>query len=192
MKLFSRLMIIASLFFAVSAFAIDYDRLVANGTKAITEREIHEAPSEGVISVAFGPNGETEKLMLQVIDKSNSSIDMTATSLKNKDIVQHLLQAQRRRVSVRIVVDPTVNSAADETAKYLQALKSVGAAVRVAKVSENFLLTDSINVATSSSDNEKSVASRNSVNVMVNWNNMKLSLYYGRHFDYIYSNSKPI
>ena len=67
------------------------------------------AQAEPSVQVGFSPEGSARKLVLQTIGSAQHSIQMLAYAFQAPDIVQALIDAQKRGVEVRIVVDKKRN-----------------------------------------------------------------------------------
>lgn len=64
------------------------------------------APS---VEVGFSPEGSAHKLVLEVIDNAQHSIQMMAYAFSASDIARALVAAQKRGVEVRVVIDKKRN-----------------------------------------------------------------------------------
>lgn len=67
---------------------------------------LHAQPS---VQVGFSPEGSARKLVMEVIDGAQQSVQMLAYSFRSPDIAHALVRAQGRGVEVRIVVDKKHN-----------------------------------------------------------------------------------
>lgn len=66
----------------------------------------HAEPS---VQVGFSPEGSARKLVLETIGSASHSIQMLAYAFQAPDIMQALVDAKRRGVDVRIVIDKKRN-----------------------------------------------------------------------------------
>lgn len=67
------------------------------------------AHAEPSVEVGFSPEGSARQLVLETIGSAKQSIQMLAYAFQAPDIAQALVDAQRRGVQVRIVVDKKRN-----------------------------------------------------------------------------------
>ncbi|MFA9441775.1 phospholipase D family protein [Uliginosibacterium sp. sgz301328] len=67
---------------------------------------VHAEPS---IQVGFSPEGSARKLVLETIGGARHSIQMLAYAFQAPDIMQALVDAKKRGVDVRVVVDKKRN-----------------------------------------------------------------------------------
>lgn len=67
------------------------------------------AHAEPSVQVGFSPEGSARKLVLGTIGSAQHSIQMLAYAFQAPDIVQALIDAEKRGVEVRIVVDKKRN-----------------------------------------------------------------------------------
>lgn len=67
------------------------------------------AHAEPSVQVGFSPEGSAQKLVLETIGSAKQSIQMMAYAFQAPDITQALVDAQKRGVEVRIVVDKKRN-----------------------------------------------------------------------------------
>lgn len=127
----------------------------------------HADPS---VQVGFSPEGSARKLVLETIGSAKHSIQMLAYSFQAPDIVQALIDAKRRGVEVRIVVDKKRNSGkSSKTAMDLVVLNGVEL-----RTNEHFhlhhdkaLIVDGNTVETGSFNFAPSAETANSENVVV-------------------------
>ncbi|QPF75003.1 phospholipase D family protein [Roseateles sp. DAIF2] len=67
------------------------------------------AHAEPGVQVGFSPEGSARRLLLETIADAKHSIQMLAYAFQAPDIAQALVEAERRGVEVRIVVDKKRN-----------------------------------------------------------------------------------
>ena len=151
---------------------------------------VASAPSEGNVEVAFSPNGGAQDLVVRVIDSAHSEIRMLAYSFTSAPVTQALLRAQRRGVSIALVVDARNNLTDDRSGKAraaLSALAVAGVDVRTTSAfaihHDKVLVVDSKTVQTGSFNYSAAAQSANSENVLVLWDNPRLAQMYLSHFE---------
>ena len=182
---------------AIAAFAIVYSSaaLAFDGTvwraagqvlQSISSKEVTAA---GTLEVAFSPKQGAEALVLKAIDSARSSIKVMAYSFTSSKVTAALLRAQKRGVTVSLVADEQhnlKNGASPKARAAFSALSLAGAQVRVISAfaihHDKVLIVDDLHVQLGSYNYSESAATRNSENVLVNWNNPALAAVYADHF----------
>ncbi len=143
------------------------------------------APAGQVIDVAFSPNEGSEELVVKAIASARSSIGVAAYSFTSPVVAKALLNARKRGVDVRVVVDENGN----KSKASLAALNLIaGAGIPTRTVSryaihhDKYMVVDKSTVQTGSFNYSKAAAKSNSENVVVIWNNPDLALSYLKHW----------
>lgn len=155
--------------------------------------------ASGSLEVAFSPNGGGEQLVIKVIDSARSEIKVLAYSFTSAPIVRALLAARKRGVSVVIVADEKSNLSEgggnQKALAALSALANAGADVRTSNAyaisHDKVIVSGMRDVLTGSFNFSASAETRNSENVLVNWNNPELAVVYLKHFERNYKQSRP-
>jgi phosphatidylserine/phosphatidylglycerophosphate/cardiolipin synthase-like enzyme len=120
------------------------------------------------IEVAFSPGGGATELVEKTIAQARQSIRVAAYSFTSKPIAQALLEAHKRAIDVRVVLDK-----ANATARYSSAtfLANVGIPTRInhryAIMHDKFMVVDGEMVETGSFNFTASAEARNAENVLV-------------------------
>ena len=153
-------------------------------------------PAAGTIEVAFSPNEGSEHLVVKVIDSAKSELDLLSYSFTSVPVVEALVRARHRGVTVRLVADQKDNVSADRSGKAraaLGALANAGADVRTIRVypihHDKVIIADRQTVELGSFNYSDAAAHKNSENVLVNWGNSKLAAVYLTHFERNYAQS---
>ncbi|WP_245912846.1 phospholipase D family protein [Limnohabitans curvus] len=152
----------------------------------------------GSLEVAFSPAGGGEELVIKVIDSARSEIKVLAYSFTSAPIVRALLAAHKRGVAVSIVADEKSNLSEgggnQKALAALSALANAGVDVRTSNAyaasHDKVLCVDRVHVETGSFNFSASAETRNSENVLVNWNNPDLAAVYLKHFERNYKQSR--
>ncbi len=151
-------------------------------------------PAAGTIEVAFSPNEGNEHLVVKVIDSAKSELDLLSYSFTSVPVVEALVRARHRGVTVRLVADAKDNVNADRSVKAraaLGALVNAGADVRTIRVypihHDKVIIADRQTVKLGSFNYSDAAAHKNSENVLVNWGNAKLAEVYLKHFQRNYA-----
>jgi phosphatidylserine/phosphatidylglycerophosphate/cardiolipin synthase-like enzyme len=146
---------------------------------------VAQVPGTQLIEVAFSPNEGSEDLVVKVIQSARSSIGVAAYSFTSPVIAKALLNAKKRGVDVRVVVDEDGNKSKASIAA-LNLLVAAGIPTRTisryAIHHDKYLVVDKATVQTGSFNYSKAAAKSNSENVVVIWNNPDLALSYLKHW----------
>lgn len=138
------------------------------------------------IEVAFSPDGNAEALILRVIGSARQSIRLSGYSFTSPVVVRALIDAQRRHVDVRVILDDRGNRRkANISAMNLL----LGASVEVRVTSkyaihhDKFIVVDAQTVQTGSFNYTQAAARANSENVLVVWSDKALAARYLMHWE---------
>lgn len=151
-------------------------------------------PSGQVIDVAFSPEAGGEDLVVKAIASARSNIGVAAYSFTSPVVAKALLNAKRRGVDVRVVVDENGNrSKASLAALNLLANAQIPTRTisRYAIHHDKYMVIDKMTVQTGSFNYSKAAAKSNSENVMVIWNNPDVALSYLKHWQNRFDQGKP-
>lgn len=153
--------------------------------------------SNGRLEIAFSPNEGAQALVLKVIASAQREVHMLAYSFTSGPITQALLSARKRGVNILLVVDKAHNLNQDSRGKArsaLSALVSAGVDVRTttafAAHHDKVIIVDRRHVQLGSFNYSAAAESRNSENVLVNWDNSALASAYIQHFTRNYAQSE--
>jgi phosphatidylserine/phosphatidylglycerophosphate/cardiolipin synthase-like enzyme len=139
----------------------------------------------GTIEVAFSPNGGGAALVVKAIGEAKKTIKVQAYSFTNADIAKALVDASKRGVNVRVVLDKS-----QETEKYTSAtfLANAGVPVRIddefAIAHSKIMIVDDENIVTGSFNFTKAAEERNAENVLVIRGNKELAKLYVQNWQW--------
>ena len=139
----------------------------------------------GTIEVAFSPNGGGAALVVKAIGEAKKTIKVQAYSFTNADIAKALVDASKRGVTVRVVLDKS-----QETEKYTSAtfLANAGVPVRIddefAIAHSKIMIMDDENIVTGSFNFTKAAEERNAENVLVIRGNKELAKLYMQNWQW--------
>lgn len=142
-------------------------------------RQPNKVQATGTIEVAFSPNGGGAALIIRTIGEAKKTIRVQAYSFTNADIAKALLDAHKRGVNVRVVLDKS-----QETEKYTSAtfLANAGVPVRIdddfAIAHSKIMILDEETVITGSFNFTKAAEEKNAENVLVIRGNKELAKLY--------------
>ncbi len=111
--------------------------IVSQAVDAIASTTSYSVPAAGTVEVAFSPNEGSEHLVVKVIDSAKTELDLLSYSFTSVPVVEALVRARHRGVTVRLVADEKDNVIADRSGKAraaLGALVNAGADVRTIRV----------------------------------------------------------
>ena len=152
------------------------------------------APSGQLIDVAFSPDGGSEQLVVRAIASARSNIGVAAYSFTSPVVAKALLNAKKRGVDVRVVVDENGNRSKASLAA-LNLLANAGIPTRTisryAIHHDKYMVVDKMTVQTGSFNYSKAAAKSNSENVVVIWNNPDLALTYLKHWQDRFDQGRP-
>lgn len=142
-------------------------------------RQPNMLKASGTVEVAFSPNGGGAGIIIKAIGQAKKSVKVQAYSFTNADIAQALLQASKRGVEVRVVLDKS-----QETEKYTSAtfLANSGIPVRIdsgfAIAHNKVMILDDETVITGSFNFTKAAEERNAENVLILRGNKEVARLY--------------
>lgn len=143
------------------------------------------APANQSVEAAFSPSEGGEVLVLKVIRSSQRSIRLAAYSFTSPPVVQALMDAKRRGVDVRVLVDNKGNKGKANIAA-LNLLANAGVPTRLISTytihHDKYIVSDERHVQNGSFNYSKAAAKSNSENVLVVWNNPQLAASFAEHW----------
>jgi len=139
------------------------------------------APSSNQIEVGFSPNAGAEELVVKAIATAKKSILVGAYSFTSKPIVQGLIDAKKRGVDVRAVLDKSnlTNKSGTAAANLL-----VNGDIPTRIDSEHpihhnkIMVIDGVHIETGSFNYSAAAANKNAENALVIWNDPELAKIY--------------
>lgn len=138
-------------------------------------------------AVYFTPSLDCENQIIQLLNNSKQSIDISVYSINNNNIVAALKQAYTRGVPIRILTDRV--QAAGRGAKSIELYES-GLNIRVHskhRIEHNkFMVADNETVITGSYNWTNPASLKNSENCLVVWNDPDTVLKYKKRFEYLW------
>ena len=144
-----------------------------------------ELSSSFKVESAFSPNAGAEELVLKVISGAQKSIRLAAYSFTSPKIVRALLEAHKRGVDVRIVVDDS-NAKTKSGQAALNLVVTAGISTRIngkyAIHHDKYVIADGRHLQTGSFNYSQAAAKSNSENVLVVWHRPTLAKTYLQHW----------
>lgn len=153
-----------------------------------------EGPVKSVFGtqVAFSPSGGATELVVKTIREARTSIRVAAYSFTSKPISLALLDAHKRGIDIKVVVDKS-----NATARYTAAtfLANQGVPVRVdyqyAIMHDKFVVVDGQEVETGSFNYTASAGARNAENVLV-LHDPAMAQRYGQEWERLWGESEEM
>lgn len=186
----------AMMLFATNVQALDLTKYLAKVATSFENNASTTMPATGTLEVAFSPDEGAQALVLKVINTSKTEIHMLAYSFTSAPVVQALLDAKKRGVDIKLVVDDKNNLSENRNGKAraaLSALANAGIDVRTIVIypihHDKVIISDQQTVELGSFNYSDAAAHKNSENVLVNWNNPQLAKTYETHFQRNYRRS---
>ena len=126
------------------------------------------------IEVAFSPEAGAEALVLKVIGSARQTIRLAGYSFTSPAVVRGLLDAKRRGVDVKILLDDKGNRGQTSVAA-MNLIISAGIPLRVVSAyaihHDKYVVVDGKHTETGSFNYSQAAAKSNSENVLVIWDN---------------------
>jgi phosphatidylserine/phosphatidylglycerophosphate/cardiolipin synthase-like enzyme len=146
----------------------------------------------GPIEVAFSPNRGATELIVKTIGQAKHTVRVAAYSFTSSDIAEALLDAHRRGVDVKLVVDRSQVRPDPTDASILagQGLP-VRADYRYAIMHDKFVVVDGETVEEGSFNFTVAAESRNAENVLV-IHDADVAAQYGKEWNRLWTESEPI
>ncbi|WP_366915004.1 phospholipase D family protein [Polaromonas sp.] len=138
------------------------------------------------IEVAFSPEGGSEALILKVIGAARRSVRIAAYSFTSPAVVRSLMDAKRRGVDVKVLVDDRGNRSQSSIAA-MSLLAGAEIPLRVISAyaihHDKYIVVDERHVQTGSFNYSRAAANTNSENVIAIWDNPAIAVKYLDHWE---------
>lgn len=197
----SRIGVIGFVLFVAIGHAQAYDVKLQIGRVAgdvVDTLSVQQVQAAGTLEVGFSPKGGAETLVVKVIDSAQTDLKVMAYSFTSAKVTSALLRAVKRGVAVAIVADEKHNlgeGASPKARAAFGALVEAGAQVRITDAfaihHDKVLIADFRHLELGSFNFSEAAASRNSENVLVNWDNPALAKVFASHFARNWALAKP-
>ena len=138
------------------------------------------------IEVGFSPEAGAEALVLKVIGSARQSVRLAGYSFTSPNVVRALVDARKRGVDVKVLVDDRGNrSKASVAAMNLIAAANIPIKViaTYAIHHDKYIVVDARHTETGSFNYSQAAARSNSENALVVWNDPKLAADFTAHWD---------
>lgn len=122
------------------------------------------------IDAGFSPEGSAQQLVLRTLDDAHESIRLMGYSFTSPEVVKSLINARRRGVDVRVVIDQNGNRSKASIAA-MNVVVNAGIPLRTNGqykiMHDKVIITDGQNVELGSFNYSRSAAESNSENALV-------------------------
>ena len=133
--------------------------------------------------------------MLKTLNSARRSIRLAGYSFTSPEVVSALVEAHKRGVDVKVLVDDRGNRSATSTAA-LRLLVASGIPVRTISIyaihHDKYIVVDEAHTQTGSFNYSRAAAQSNSENVIVIWNNVTVAANYTQHWLSRWAQSKDV
>lgn len=133
------------------------------------------------IEVAFSPEAGAEALVLKVIGSARQTIHLAGYSFTSPPVVRSLIDAKRRGVNVKVLLDDKGNRGQASVAA-MNLIVGAGIPLRVVSTyaihHDKYIVVDGKHTETGSFNFSQAAAKSNSENVMVIWDNPAIASRY--------------
>ncbi|MEJ8850808.1 phospholipase D family protein [Variovorax rhizosphaerae] len=143
------------------------------------------AASAPRIEVAFSPGGGSEALVVKVLDSARLFIRLAAYSFTSPAVVRGLMDAQRRGVDVKVLVDDRGNRGKSSIAA-MNLIAGAGIPIRATSYAihhDKYIVVDGKHTETGSFNYSQAAAKSNSEDVLVVWDNASVAGRYLAHWE---------
>lgn len=142
--------------------------------------------TSSAIEVAFSPEAGAEALVLKVIGSARQTIRLAGYSFTSPAIVRSLMEAKRRGVDVKVLLDDRGNRGQASVAA-MNLIVGAGIPLRVVSAytihHDKYVVVDGKHTETGSFNYSQAAARSNSENVLVIWDNPTVARRYGAHWE---------
>lgn len=138
------------------------------------------------IEIAFSPEAGAEALVLKMIGSARQSIRLAGYSFTSPAVVRGLMEAKRRGVDVKVLVDDKGNRGQSSIAA-INLIVNADIPIRVISTyaihHDKYIVVDGTHTETGSFNYSQAATKSNSENVLVVWNNPAVARQYLTHWE---------
>lgn len=160
-------------------------QLVLSGLVCLSLSSVPSVIAAPSIQAGFSPEGSALTLVLKTIDSAEHSIRLMGYSFTSPEVVKALINAHRRGVDVKVVLDESGNQNKSSQAA-MNAIVNVGIALRTngqyAIMHDKVIIVDERTVEAGSFNFTRAGARKNSENVLVIRDMPELAQTYLKHW----------
>lgn len=160
---------------------------------AIQSHESVTLQSKGTVEVAFSPNGGATAATVRFIGEARHSIRMAAYGLTSNPIGKALVEAKKRGVDVRVVVDKEHNGRRDGANSVVSFLAANGIPVRIdtaVKIQHNkLIIVDEQSVQNGSFNFTAAAQTSNAENITIHRGFPELASTFTKNWEHLWGES---
>ncbi|MFN8770649.1 MAG: phospholipase D family protein [Neisseriaceae bacterium] len=146
--------------------------------------------AHGKVEVAFSPNGGVTKAIISEIDRAKHTILVEAYSFTSKDIAGALLNAKKRGINIRIILDKSQVGKKYSSATFFSNLGfNLHIDYKHAIFHNKVMIIDDNAVITGSFNFTNAAEKKNSENLLILSDNNQLASIYTKEFNHNWQNS---
>ena len=150
-------------------------------------------PARGSVEVAFSPDGGCTDATVRFVGEARNSIRMAAYGLTSNPIGKALVDAKKRGVEVRVVVDRDHNGRRNTPNSIVSYLAANGIPVRIdsaVKIQHNkVLIVDGISVQNGSFNFTRAAQTSNAENIIIHRDFPELAALFTRNWERLWAES---
>jgi phosphatidylserine/phosphatidylglycerophosphate/cardiolipin synthase-like enzyme len=177
---------------AIAAFAVACFLNAAPAQAAFFHKDASDLGA-ATVEVDFSPDMGATDLVVKAIGESRKTIRLAAYSFTSKPVAQALLNAHKRGVDVKVVVDKSQAKARYTSATFLA---NVGIPTRIdykyAIMHNKFIVIDDVNVETGSFNFTSAAEHKNAENVIVLRNDPAVAKQYAEEWARLWEESETL
>lgn len=138
------------------------------------------------IEVGFSPEAGAEALVLKIIGSAHQSLRLAGYSFTSPNVVRALIDARKRGVDVKVLVDDRGNRGKASIAA-MNLIAGTDIPIKVISTyaihHDKYIVVDGRHTETGSFNYSQAAARSNSENALVIWNNVHLAAQFTAHWD---------
>jgi phosphatidylserine/phosphatidylglycerophosphate/cardiolipin synthase-like enzyme len=169
--------------------------MVRTVREVLTQEQPEIVKAEGTIEIVFAPGGPTTDVVVRFIGEARQRVRVSAYGFTSNEVGRALVEAQRRGVDVRVVVDREHNgrrSTPNSVASFLVANQiPVRVDTAVPLQHNKVVLVDGVSVM-NGSWNLTHQAARNAENITIHRQAPALTAIFERNWNKLWAESQPL
>ena len=172
----------------MSSINLTMPRKVLAGLFCLTLFVAQPVATAAVIETGFSPEGSALPLVLKTITTAQKEVRVMGYSFTSPEVVRALINARKRGVDVRVVLDHKANAGKQNKASRAAMNLLVGAGIPVRTVSafkilhDKVIVADRLNTQLGSYNYSRAAEKSNSENVLVVWDDSVVAQRYLQHW----------
>ncbi|WP_367670792.1 phospholipase D-like domain-containing protein [Sodalis-like secondary symbiont of Drepanosiphum platanoidis] len=145
------------------------------------------------IIIKFSPENKIKKLILSIIRKAKSTIDIAAYNFTNKSIAKELIYAKNRGINIRILLNYNKNFFKNKIILFLLKNKILLKLNNKYSIMHNkFIIIDNKSIETGSLNYTNNALYNNAENIIYLYNNPKIAKKYFYQFNKLWNEGMKV